>query len=59
MRYLLFISYDESTAASAPPDTEAETMAWVEEIDARGRASRQSLRPTSDAITVRMREVRC
>ena len=59
MRYLLFISYDESTAASAPPETEAEAMAWVEKLDAQGtRKLGSRLRPVSDATTVRVRDRR-
>jgi len=57
VRYLLMICFDESTAASAPPATEAETVAWVEKLDAQGvRKLGDRLRPVRDATTVRVRE---
>ena len=57
MRYLLMICFDESTAASAPAETEAETEAWVEKLSASGvRELGDRLRPVNDATTVRVRE---
>jgi hypothetical protein len=55
MRYLLMICFDET--GSAPPATEAETLAWVQKVDSQGiRQLGDRLRPVSDATTVRVRE---
>jgi hypothetical protein len=55
MQYMLLVCHDDTFN---PPDTmEAETTAWVAEVDGRGiRKTGSRLRPISDATTVRIRD---
>ncbi len=56
MRYMMLICHDESVALGPEEGLDAETVAWIEEMDGRGvRKSGNVLRPTNDATTVRMR----
>lgn len=57
MRYMLMICHDEAVETSSEEGPDAETIAWVEEMERRGvRKSGDRLRPTSDATTVRVRD---
>ncbi len=57
MRYMLMICQDEAVGPSPEEGLDAETAAWVEEMDTRGvRKSGSRLRPPNDATTVRMRD---
>ncbi len=56
MRYLLMICFDESEAATPPPGIEAATIAWLEKVERQGVRKLGSLRPVSDATTVRVRD---
>ncbi len=56
MQYLLFICTESGIGPDPSRDMEAETNAWVEEMDRRGvRLRGDQLRPPSDATTVRVR----
>ena len=54
MRYMLLVCHDETF--SPPESIDADTDAWVEEMERRGvRKAGDILRPASDATTVRVR----
>jgi hypothetical protein len=54
MEYMLLVCHDDTF--DPPGDIEPETIAWVEEMTARGvRRQGDRLRPASDATTVRVR----
>lgn len=57
MRYMMMICLDESVETSPEEGLDAETIAWVEEMEGRGVWRDGSrLRTTSDATTVRVRD---
>lgn len=56
MQYLLFICTEPGIGPDSTRDMEAETNAWVAEMDGRGvRLQGDQLRSPSDATTVRVR----
>lgn len=55
MEYMLMICHDDTF--NPPEGLEPETVAWVQEMEARGvRKSGDRLRPAADATTVRVRD---